>query len=114
MISNTLTHIYEMDTSVLYHSDGTIDYICHVPIVAVDSELQILELYDIPFVLHDEKRSGETMEGSKVWSVETGQNYIVSNAAHCVFYEIDFKELASCKETKAGETAKRPRCNRVH
>ena len=54
LISNTLTHIYEMDTSVLYHSDGTIDYLCHVPIVAVDSELQILELYDIPFVLHDE------------------------------------------------------------
>ena len=98
LISNTLTHIYEMDTSVLYHSDGTCDYICHIPIVAIEAELKVLELYDIPFVLHDEKTEDKTKEGSKVWSVETGQNYIVSNAAHSVFYEIDFKELASCKK----------------
>ena len=37
-------------------------------------ELPILELYDIPFVQHDEKGSGETIEGSKLWSVEIGQN----------------------------------------
>ena len=61
-------------------------------------ELRVLELYDISFVLHDEKTEDKTKEGSKVWSVETGQNYIVSNDAHSVFYEMDFKELASCKK----------------
>ena len=49
-----------MDTSVLYHSDGTCDYISHIPIVAIEAELKVLELYDIPFVLHDEKTKDKT------------------------------------------------------
>ena len=95
LVSNSITHIFEMTSSIyIHHDSGDIDVICHLPATADAEKLQVYQIFPIPFPLPSPSRdnAGAT-PSTNSWNIDHGDKLIVANQAAAIYYEMSKEEL---------------------
>ena len=101
-ISTVLPHIFELPSSLYIHAGRqTVDIIVHVPLVALASKRILYKRTDIPFILPfkindvDPELQHRDQEHT-VWSIKQTGNFVATNKASSISYELPKEALATC------------------